>query len=135
MTFDFVLLAGVACHFNPELQADPLDPPLCGDLEIFANGGGLSDLSPHFMEWSEALRRLRVQDWWWSGCRWLENMHFMAPWHRHYLACNHSGIIHYTLHSTPINTSHQTHHTYFATRDERWRLKTDGKVGCWVTRL
>jgi len=50
MTFDFVLLAGVACHFNPELQADPLDPPLCGDLEIFANGGGLSDLSPHFME-------------------------------------------------------------------------------------
>lgn len=65
---------------------------------------------------------------WWSGCRWLENMRIMAPWHHGTDIFYHviiqelqESYITYTLHSTPINTSHQTHHTYFATTPNWWK--------------
>lgn len=55
-------MTGVENHFDPGRPADPDDPPLIDDLEAFANGADVSDLSQHFVMWTEALGRIRVQE-------------------------------------------------------------------------
>ena len=57
-------MSGIDRHFGlAGSMPDPDDPPLADELEKFACGAGVEDVSPFFAQWVEALARIRVQAW------------------------------------------------------------------------
>ena len=61
-------MLGIQVHFDlPNAVPDIHDPPLAEDVEKFACGAGVDDVSPFFAQWVEALARIRVQAWWFHG--------------------------------------------------------------------
>ena len=57
-------MSGIGRHFGlVDSVPDPTDPPLAEELEKFACGAAVDDVSPFFAQWVEALARIRVQAW------------------------------------------------------------------------